>query len=44
MTITSKDYSAGTGLPKKTRSLCPECVKLLDADIVARDNKVYMEK
>ena len=43
MTITSKDYSAGTGLPKKTRSLCPECGKLLDADIVARDNKVYME-
>ncbi len=44
MTVTSKDYGSSTGLPKKTRSLCPECGKLLDAEILARDGKVFMEK
>ncbi len=44
MTLTSKDYAAQTGLPKKTRSLCPECGKMLDADILEKDGKVVMEK
>ena len=44
MTITSKEYSVTRGLPKKTKSLCPECGKLIAADIVARDGKVYMDK
>lgn len=26
------------------RSLCPECRKLLDAQVLIRDNKVFMEK
>ncbi|MCG7845362.1 MAG: radical SAM protein, partial [Methanomassiliicoccales archaeon] len=32
------------GLPKKTESLCPECKKIISADIVERDGKVWMEK
>ena len=44
MTATSKTYTASKGLPKKTRSLCPECGKIIDADVVARDGKVYMDK
>lgn len=44
MTITAVDYTSGTGLPKKTRSICPECGKVLDATILARDGKVWMDK
>lgn len=44
MTKTSIDYASKTGLPKRTRSLCPECGKLIEADILARDGKVMMEK
>ncbi|MCD6452334.1 MAG: radical SAM protein [Acidobacteria bacterium] len=32
------------GLPKKTKSLCPECKKLLDAVIFEEEGKVWMEK
>ncbi len=28
----------------KTKSLCPECLKLIDAEVVERDGKVYLEK
>ena len=31
-------------LPKETRSLCPECAKIIDARVVERDGKVMMEK
>ncbi len=44
MTTTSRDYSSATGLPKKTKSLCPECGKVLDAELFAKDGKVYMAK
>src|SRR6185369_6117768 len=27
-----------------TRSICPECRKVIDAQILLRDNKVYMRK
>jgi uncharacterized radical SAM superfamily Fe-S cluster-containing enzyme len=27
-----------------TRSICPECRKVIDAKILLRDNKVYMAK
>ena len=29
---------------KETKSLCPECLKVLDATILEEDNKVYIEK
>ena len=32
------------GLPKQTESLCPECSKVIPADIFADDGKVVMEK
>ena len=32
------------GLPKQTESLCPECNKVILADIFAEDGKVVMEK
>ena len=32
------------GLPKQTESLCPECNKVIVADIFAEDGKVVMEK
>ena len=44
MTATSVKYTAGKGLPKKTKSLCPDCGKIIEADIVARDGKVLIEK
>ena len=33
-----------TGLPKRTRSLCPECSQLIDATILDDAGKVVMEK
>jgi hypothetical protein len=32
------------GLPKQTESLCPECIKVIAADIFADGGKVVMEK
>src|SRR5580704_5679446 len=32
------------GLPKQTESLCPECTKVIRADIFADAGKVVMEK
>ncbi len=32
------------GLPKQTESLCPECTKVIPADIFADDGKVVMQK
>ena len=32
------------GLPKQTESLCPECLKVIPADIFADGGKVVMEK
>jgi len=29
---------------KRTKSICPECLKVLDATIFERDNKVYIKK
>ena len=44
MSATVKPYSAAVGLPKKTQSICPECGKLLEANVFEKDGKVYMEK
>ncbi len=32
------------GLPKKVESICPECKKVIPAEILERDAKVVMEK
>ncbi len=39
-----KEYEVPRGLPKRTQSLCPECVAIIPADIVERDGKVWMVK
>ena len=44
MTRTSVEYTAQTGLPKKTRSICPECGKIIEANIFEKDGGVFMEK
>lgn len=44
MSATVRSYSAATGLPKKTMSLCPECSKAVEATVFEKDGKVYMEK
>jgi 7,8-dihydro-6-hydroxymethylpterin dimethyltransferase len=36
--------SYGSPLPYKTRSVCPECKRTLEAEIYARDNKVYIKR
>ena len=40
----TKEYEVPKGLPKHTGSLCPECAGIIDAEIVARDGKVWMLK
>ena len=42
--MTAKEYGAPKGLPKKTPSVCPECGKVIEANLVDRDGKVYIEK
>lgn len=44
MTNTMQNYAVEIGLPKKTRSVCPECGKILEASVFEKDGKVYMEK
>ena len=39
-----KEYESETGLPKQTKSLCPECCKILDATVFDKDGVVMMEK
>ena len=40
----AKESSLTKGLPKQTQSLCPECRKIIIADIFEKDGKVLMEK
>ncbi len=44
MQMLAKPSSLPTGLPKTTRSLCPECLKVVPATIFEQDGKVMMEK
>ena len=44
MTSTMHEYAIEKGLPKKTRSVCPECGKILDATLFDEGGKVYMDK
>jgi len=39
-----QNYAVKKGLPKDTRSVCPECGKILDASLFDKDGKVFMEK
>ena len=50
-TVIEKKYNVGKvtqnidlGFPKMTKSLCPECKKVIDAKEFIEDGKVYMEK
>jgi len=40
----TRDSSIPKGLPKKTDSLCPECLKIIPATLREEDGKVVMEK
>lgn len=42
--MTARDYAIKKGLPKQTKTICPECKKLLAGDIFEKDGAVYMEK
>lgn len=44
MTATATNYALQRGLPKKTRSICPECGKILEADLYEKEGKVWMDK
>lgn len=44
MTITATNYALKKGLPKKTKSICPECGKIVEADIYVKEGKVWMDK
>ncbi len=40
----SKEQTTTYDLPISTRSLCPECNKIIEADLVEEDNQVFMNK
>lgn len=44
MTSTMQNYAVKKGLPKETKSLCPECGKILNATLFDKDGKVFMDK
>ena len=41
---TTKQYENAKGLPKVTKSICPECGKVIDAEYYEKDGKVYAKK
>ncbi len=44
MSGTITEYANEKGLPKKTRSICPECGKMLEAEYYEKDGKVFSKK
>jgi 7,8-dihydro-6-hydroxymethylpterin dimethyltransferase len=44
MTSTAIDYALSKGLPKKTKTICPECGKILEGTLYEKDGKVYIDK
>lgn len=42
--MTAKEYGVPKGLPKKTTSVCPECGMIIEAQLIEKDGKVYIEK
>jgi len=41
---TTKEYANVKGLPKRVKSICPECGKILDTEYYEKDGKVYAKK
>ncbi|MFA6709701.1 MAG: radical SAM protein [Candidatus Methanomethylophilaceae archaeon] len=41
---TTKEYANVKGLPKRVKSICPECGKILDTEYYKKDGKVYAKK
>ncbi len=39
-----KEFQAPRGLPRKTASVCPECIKVIPAVVREKDGRVIMEK
>jgi uncharacterized radical SAM superfamily Fe-S cluster-containing enzyme len=39
-----KEFQAPRGLPRKTASVCPECIKVIPAVVREREGRVIMEK
>jgi 7,8-dihydro-6-hydroxymethylpterin dimethyltransferase len=39
-----KEFQAPRGLPRKTASVCPECIKVIPAIVREKDGRVIMEK
>lgn len=44
MPETTKAYDNKKGLPKVTRSICPECGKIIEAEYYEKDGKVFAKK
>src|SRR5271169_3170993 len=39
-----KEFQAPRGLPRKTASVCPECIKVIPAVVREKEGRVIMEK
>ncbi len=39
-----KEFQAPRGLPRKTASVCPECIKVIPAIVREKEGRVIMEK
>lgn len=44
MSSTTQPSALKKGLPKKTESVCPECGKIIEANVYEKDGKVFMDK
>lgn len=42
--VYGEDWKAQTGLPRKTSSLCPECLQVISANLLEEDGRVIMVK
>ncbi len=42
--MTAREYAIRRGLPKQTKTICPECKRLIVGDIFEKDGAVLMEK
>ncbi|UCG70663.1 MAG: radical SAM protein [Thermoplasmata archaeon] len=42
--VAQRDFTEGENLLEKSKSVCPECLEIVDCQIFFRDEKVYMKK